>query len=607
MGGGFDPFRRLADLEAIEQTPLADRLDAPDVHGCLKTAAARHGDRTAIIDLADPADPEAARCWTYAEAFEAIMRTANALWAIGGGRPVAYMLPNLAETHFTLWGAAAGAGAAPVNPMLSAEVVAEIVEAAGAGALVTTAPGTELYDKAQAVRRHLSSPMAIIPLSGDDDALDALAASAPGEALQFDPGADPDRPAAYFHTGGTTGAPKLACQTQMNQAAMSWMLRFALDLGADDVALTGLPLFHANAAHLTGLAPLTAGSTLLLAGPDGFRNKALLANFWRIVERYGVTMFSGVPTIYASLLDHPVGEADVSSLRYGVVGAAPMPVSVFKAFEERTGITILELYGMTESTCVSTCNPRDGERRVGSIGLRMPYHDVKVAVVDEAGAFERDAEPGETGVLALKGVTVISGYKQAERNAGLFLPDGWLNSGDLARQDADGYFWLTGRAKDLIIRGGHNIDPGMIEDALHAHPDVELAAAIGQPDAYAGEVPVAYVVLRDGATVDEAALLEHARAHVAERPAAPKAVRVIETMPVTAVGKIFKPALREDAAIRAARAVLENAGIRDVELSAHTEKARGLVVTARLPDKENERAVSDALAEFSFQVEIAAD
>lgn len=603
MGGGFAPFRSLADIQAIEATPLADRLAAPDVFGCLRAAAEAHGERTAIIDLADPAKPAHARRWSYAQAFEQMVRAANALHAAGRGKPVGYLLPNLAETHFVLWGAAAGAGAAPVNPLLSADVVCEILEAAEAGCLVSTAPGTPLYDTAKAASEALGDlPLLTV---GEGGSLDSAMAKAPGDALAFDPGPDASKIAAYFHTGGTTGAPKLAQQTRANQAAMAWMLRYALDLGPDDVVLTGLPLFHANAAILTGLAPLNAGSTLLLAGPDGFRNKALMAGFWQLVERFGVTVFSGVPTIYASLLDTPVGDHDMSSLRFGVVGAAPMPVSVITAFEARTGIKVLELYGMTESTCVSTCNPRDGDRRAGSIGLRLPYHQVKIAIIDEAGDYVRDGAVNEAGVVCLKGATVIPGYKQVERNAGAFFEDGWLNSGDLGRMDEHGYVWLTGRAKDLIIRGGHNIDPGLIEDALARHPDVELAAAIGQPDSYAGEAPVAYVTLREGASVTAAELKRYARESVAERPAAPKAVRILDAMPVTAVGKIFKPKLREDAAVRAAAAALAAAGLPTLKVSARTDTQRGLIVKVSGLTQENAPAAARALEVFSFVWEIA--
>jgi len=513
----YGPLQTLADVDRIEATPLSARLAAPDVFGCLKAAAIQHADRPAIIDMVDPARPETARWFSYADILQRLYQTANMLHDAGGGRPAGYLLPNLAETHFVLWGAAASVGAAPVNPLLSAEIVEEILSAAGAGCLVTTAPGTPLYDTAVKAARALGGLDVITVGEGGD--FQARCAAFSSDRFEFTPDPSVDAIAAYFHTGGTTGAPKLAQQTRANQAAMSWMLGYIMDLSPEDRVLTGLPLFHANAAILTGLAPLCAGASVLLAGPNGFRNKALLEHFWSIVDRYDVTAFSAVPTIYASLLDYPVGEADVSSLRFGFCGAAPMPVSVIEAFESRTGITLLEGYGMTESTCVSTANPRDGERRAGSIGFRLPYHEVKIAITDDAGAYVRNAQSGEVGVVALRGATVIPGYKQTERNAEAFFPEGWLNSGDLGRVDADGYVWLTGRAKDLIIRGGHNIDPGLIEEALNRHDAVELAAAIGQPDLYAGEVPVAYVKLREGAEVTEQALEAFAREHVAERPA----------------------------------------------------------------------------------------
>lgn len=598
MGDRFGPLRGLGDVEAAQRTPLAERLASPTVFGCIKAACETFPERTAIIDLADPAEPSRARRWTYAQLLEDIVRCANALHVASGGAPAGYLLPNLAETHIVLWGAAASVGAAPVNPMLSAGIVAEILREAGAGVLVTTGPGTPLH----AVAEDVSARLGGLPLLtvGQGGSLAAAMADQPADHFVFDGADDPKRIAAYFHTGGTTGAPKLAQQTRANQAAMQWMVRFSVDLNETDVFLTGLPLFHVNAATLSGLGPLCAGATVLLAGPDGFRNKALLKHFWRILEAYGVTAFSAVPTIYSSLLDVPVGGADVSCLRYGFCGAAPMPVSVIERFEARTGVTIIEGYGMTEGTCVSTANPRDGEKRRGSIGIRLPYHEVKIALLDERGDFVRDAQTGEAGVVALRGPTVIPGYKQAERNAEAFLPDGWFNSGDLGRQDADGYVWLTGRAKDLIIRSGHNIDPGLIEEALSRHEAVDLAAAVGQPDAYAGETPVAYVTLREGAAVSEADLMAHARETVAERPAAPKAVRILDRMPVTAVGKIFKPALREDAAIHAARAALEAVGLAGLEFAAMTDKQRGLVVSVEGVTHENAPAVAGALGVFNF-------
>ena len=190
--------------------------------------------------------------------------------------------------------------------------------------------------------------------------------------------------------------------------------------------------------------------------PQGYRGEGVIPSFWEIVEHYRIVAFSGVPTVYSALLQVPVGGRDISSVGYGFCGAAPMPVELFRTFEKTIGIRILEAYGLTEGACVSSVNPPEGERRIGSIGLRLPYQKMAVVRLDDSGGFTGFAGTEEVGVLAIRGPNVFAGYINAEHNKGLWLEiDGerWLNTGDLARQDADGYFWLTGRKKELIIRG----------------------------------------------------------------------------------------------------------------------------------------------------------
>ena len=167
---------------------------------------------------------------------------------------------------------------------------------------------------------------------------------------------------------------------------------------------------------------------------------------------------------------------------------------------------IVEGYGLTEGACVSSGNPAGAEPRIGSIGIRYPYQDMRALILD-GDKYVRDAETNEIGVIAIRGPNVFAGYLDPAHNLGIWIDrDGetWLNTGDLGRQDADGYFWLTGRKKELIIRGGHNIDPKLIEEPLHRHPAVALAAAIGRPDPHAGEAPVAYVQLKEGHSVSRA-------------------------------------------------------------------------------------------------------
>jgi len=290
--------------------------------------------------------------------------------------------------------------------------------------------------------------------------------------------------------------------------------------------------------------------------------------------------------------------ADVSSLRYAICGAAPMPVEVIRSFESQTGIKILEGYGLTEGTTASSMNPAGGERRTGSIGLRYPYQPMTTIAVDADGKWLRECEVGEIGVVVINGPNVFPGYLQDHHNEGIWPREGWFNTGDLARRDADGYFWLTGRAKDLIIRGGHNIDPEMIEAALHQHEAVALAAAVGGLDARVGEIPVAYVELKPGAEATPDQLMDHARAHITERAAIPAEINIVEQMPVTAVGKIFKPTLRYDAA----RKVLENAlGEADIEatVTVGSDPVHGSAAEVTLADADARRRAEEILGVYT--------
>ena len=268
------------------------------------------------------------------------------------------------------------------------------------------------------------------------------------------------------------------------------------------------------------------------------------------MEHYRIASMSAVPTVYAALAGRPV-DADISSLRFAVVGASPLPTAVRDEFQAHTGVPLTEGYGLTEATCASA-RSLPGASRPGSVGQRLPYQRMKTV-----GPDGEDLPVGQAGILAISGPTVFPGYVVGRDEHGYVLDglgklrDGWLDTGDLARVDDDGFVHLSGRAKDLIIRGGHNIDPTLVEDALLAHAQVAAAAAVGRPDPHAGEVPVAYVVLTPGATVGEDELRRWARARVAEPAAAPKAVTVLDALPVTAVGKPAKLPLRADATRRA--------------------------------------------------------
>ena len=427
-----------------------------------------------------------------------------------------------------------------------------------------------------------------------------------GDALNSDRVIAAQDRSSMFCTGGTTGLPKIAVRRHACEVANARMVARNMGggIGAGKTMFCGLPLFHVNGVLVTGLAPFSQGAHVVLGTPQGYRGPGVVARFWEIVEHYRINFFSGVPTLYASLMQVPIGGHDISSLEYGMCGAAPMPTEVFRAFQERTGLRILEGYGQTEATCVSSSNPPGGERRIGSIGLRLPWQFMKTVKLDEQGRYVRDSAPDEIGAILVSGPNVFEGYLTPEHNRALWVDCGdrrkWLDTGDLGRQDADGYFWLTGRKKELIIRGGHNIDPATIEEPLHAHPDVLLAAAVGRPDAHAGELPVAYVQLRPGATATEAELTDFARSAIGERAALPKHIRIVDQIPLTAVGKIFKPTLKHREIESALIEALGVAGVSFRRLTVEDSGSRGVTVNVELARPEDQAAASVALGAFPY-------
>ena len=431
--------------------------------------------------------------------------------------------------------------------------------------------------------------------------LDDLIAGQPSDHLA---GADLPRAgdlAAFVHTGGTTGAPKVAAHTHANQLACGRGIALCSGLAPGEAMLGGLPLFHVNALIVTGIAPMFGGARVVWPGPAGYRDKALYERFWTIVEHYQIAAMSAVPTVYGTLAQVPVN-AGISTLRLPIVGASPLPASVREAFARRTGVRLLEGYGLTEATCASTWT-RPDEDRTGSVGRALPGQQVKAVRISADGSWA-DCAPGETGVLAIGGPAVFAGYVTDPALGGPrvsrdgIVRDGWLDTGDLGQVDAGGFVYLTGRAKDLIIRGGHNIDPRVIEDALLAHPAVRAAAAVGRPDRHSGEVPVAYVVPAGPGPFDETELLAWADTAIGEPAARPKRIYPVTEIPVTAVGKQFKPALAADAAVRVVTEALAAAGLANAQVIAAHEDGR-LVLTVTGADLDR---VRDAVAGFALTV-----
>ena len=605
------------DLPAIEAVPLADRGLPGTTYELLVRAATLWPERVALSVLPDGERWDHPTERTYAELLMDVHRYANVLHALGVRRTdgVALLAPNCDELVTATLAAELAGIAAPINSGLSGQHIAELLRRSGARVLVAAGPdlASEVWESARelAVQAGMEALLSLsptgvgpteaelIPIDGVRvDHLGALAGEQPHDAFAGEAPLPTDL-AALFHTGGTTGTPKLAAHTHANEVSDAWMIAVSGLLRDDAVMFAALPLFHVNALLVTVLAPLFKGFQVVWAGPLGYRDQALYSRFWKLVERYGVTTMSAVPTVYSVLAGCPV-DADISSLRFAVVGASPLPQAVRDGFQSATGIRLVEGYGLTEATCVSALSSSH-HPRAGSVGQRLPYQQVKAVKVTAEGEWV-DLPAGQVGVLAISGPTVFPGYVTDRRPDGPVLDglgklrDGWLDTGDLAWVDVDGFIHLAGRAKDLIIRGGHNIDPAVIESVLLAHPAVTAAQAVGRPDVHAGEVPVAFVTLTPGATSTPEELRAWAVEHVPEQAAAPKAVTVLEALPVTRVGKPFKPALRAEAT----RAAVADA-LRDIPSVTGVRGAveDGAVVTVvGLGPGADERSVREALEHF---------
>ena len=604
------PLRTLSDVERFEsQMPLEQRLPGNSVYDVFLHAADTYGDRTALTMVMTGDDDEQARRVNYSELLGLVTRTANMFSDVGGERPgVAFMLPTLIETHAVLWAAETAGYAVPINFLLKPDHIRGLLEASGANVLVTFGPHPQLdiWEKSLELKRQMPdlTLVRVAPpgTASVDGVIDFAAAvgEQPADRLTFDPPGSGDDVAAYFHTGGTTGVPKLAAHSHDGQLSAAFGCAALMNLGPDDVVTGTLPMFHVAGTILLGISTFLSGCEIVLLSPSGLRNPAMVSNFWRICERYGVTLAGGVPTSIGAIAEVPLNGADISSVRGGLTGASSLPVAVREKFEAVTGKKLNEIYGMTEASGLIACNPFEGEGGAGSVGLRLPYTKVTIRRLTNDGSLGEACDAGEVGVLTIAGPTVSSGYLDPEQNVGTFV-DGELNSGDLAFSDGDGRIYIAGRSKDLIIRSGHNIDPLMIENTLQRHPSVAVAAAVGMPDSYAGELPVCYVELLPDSDVTEDQLRAFAEAEISERPAWPKHIRIVDAVPMTAVGKIFKPILRQDAVERVVQGILDERGLQgDVEVTAGGPRGMSVRVTLDKGDDPASSQLQQVLDGYLF-------
>ena len=614
--------------KAVEaEMPWAQRPVPATVYAALTDTARTYPDRPAVSFqiLSDPRSKAVTLTWR--ELHARTTQAANLFRSLGIGPDdvVAYLLPNANETVVAFLGGLTAGKVNPINPLLDTEQIAGILNETGAKVLVTLKgfPKTDVAQKAAEAAAYapsvkhileldlagyLSAPKSwLIPFirpkvevrhhARVHDVLAGLA-DQPADRLTFAE-ADGDRVAACFHTGGTTGVPKVAQHKQSGMIYNGWLGRELL-FNERDVLICPLPMFHVFACYPIVMSAIQSGAHVVFPTPAGYRGEGVFDNFWKLIERWGVTFLITVPTALSALMQRPV-DADVSSLKTAISGSAPLPLELYRRFEATTGVQIAEGYGLTEVTCLVSCNPIEGVKKVGSVGIPLPYTDVRILHCDESGGVTHECATDEVGEICVANPGVYEGstYTEPGRNLGLYADRTYLRTGDLGRMDADGYLWITGRKKDIIIRGGHNIDPAEIESALMSHPEVAFAGAIGQPDARAGELPCAYVELVAGGTATPEDLMQVCQDRIHERAAIPKHIEVLDTLPKTAVGKVLKPELRKRAIKRVYDAALKEAGIPTRVAEVVDDRKLGLTAVLEPVGEVDEGALAQLMGQYT--------
>ncbi|MDF1719438.1 MAG: acyl-CoA synthetase [Minwuia sp.] len=621
--------KTLAEVEEIEKTPWQDRLMAGNVYEAIGKSARAWPDRPAIHALAHGQLDDTPETISYRDLFARITSAANLLRDLGVGDTdvTTLLMPIIPETQYFLWGAETAGISNPVNPFLEVEHIIGICKAAGTKVLVACDPSIspDPWPKAEAVKAAMPD-ITLIRVGGParstedvvsyEDAIQGVA----DDRLTFDRTFHLDDVAAYFHTGGTTGVPKLARHTQRGLMLHSWTFGNCIPDPVDPSHAPqhyplGIPLFHVGGGTCYSLMPFVWGRTVTMMGAEGYRNPNTLRDFYANCARLGWTKIPIVPTVWSMLLQMPVEGYDLSRVQHGGVGGSTLSVEVANAAKRKLGIPLVEGWGMTETHGFATINPYLGDIRVGSVGLRQPYMQVRVVHPDGKGGISGDCETDEIGLVVVRGPQVFGGYLDDDHDAKAWLDgdrnSGWFDTGDLGRLDADGYLWLTGRAKDLIIRGGHNIDPATIEDVLYQHPAIELAAAVGRPDRRVGEIPVAYVQFSAGKTETPENLKTFVAERIPERAANPVEIIPMAELPLTGVGKIFKPELRLDAARRVYERefapLAKDLGV-TIDTDVRSDKLYGTIVVATIGgtgDREAAAAqVRQAMGAYEIRSEV---
>ncbi|MGG2039700.1 AMP-binding protein [Pseudomonas paraeruginosa] len=557
--------------------------------------------RTALECLPDDL-AGAPQALSYRQLLLDVQRFAAALRATGirQEEAVAILLPFVPQAVVALLAASAVVVAFPVNLLLSAEAIRTQLELARCRVVVCLGPHPALDVRervGQALAAMAGPPLLVeVPLAGATPGALCWNAFIARSASGVDAPDAPERLGALVHTGGSTGQPRLARLSLRNMASAALMAGAGLGIRPEERLLSGLPLFHVGGAIDALLAALAVGATLVFPTALGMRNPAVVRQVWQIVARYRITLLAAVPTSLAAIRDSPLADADLSQLRALMTGGSPLPEELARHLRARTGKPIYQLYGMTESSGIASAQLTSGQPAAHAAGVPVPGVEIALG---EPGVYR----PGAKGEILVRGPNVFHGYLTAQG----VVDDprgGWLASGDLGEVTADGELRIVGRSKDVIIRSGHNIDPLLIEETAHQHPDVAQAAAVAMPDDYAGEVPVLFVVARAGAQVMPGEIATFVAQRIAEPPARPRQVFVLDELPLTPFGKIARFRLRQRAVEqRVGELLAERLGA--ITVSCDDPAARRVTIGSGQRLEEPRRAeIERLLQRFDLQLEI---
>ncbi|MDZ5470228.1 fatty acid--CoA ligase family protein [Bacillus sp. 31A1R] len=485
---------------------------------------------------------------TYAELDGAITKFASGLEKLGvkKGDHVALLLGNSPYFVIGMYGALRlGATVIPINPIYTPDEIGYILNNGDVKVVIALDLLVPLAEKMHSMLPKVENYIVCETPQGKESGVDVSTLSVypklkafthvvgSGDLSYKGPELDDDDVAVILYTSGTTGKPKGAMLTHRNLYSNAKDVGDYLHMSEEDRVVTTLPMFHVFCLTVALNAPLMNGATILI--DPRFSPQEV----FRLTKEYKATVFAGVPTMYNYLYQYEDGNPeDLQSLRLCISGGASLPVSLLKNFEKKFNVLISEGYGLSEASPVTCFNPLDRPRKAGSIGPSIV--NVENKVVNELGD---EVAVGEVGELIVRGPNVMKGYYKMPEESAVAIRDGWLYTGDLAKMDEDGYFYIVDRKKDLIIVGGYNVYPREVEEVLYSHPDIIEVAVLGVPDPNLGEAVKSYVVSKNPELTEED-VLQYCKEHIAKYKI-PSSVEFLEELPKNTTGKILRRALKQ--------------------------------------------------------------